>query len=560
VFLAHGAPARAEVYRVSAKSTAAHPDGLTWATAFKTVQAGLADTILGDEVWAATGTYRERFTLKSGVALYGGFAGTESERGQRDFSTHTTTLDGGGAGAVVTIPAGAADSTRLDGFTIQHGTTGIFCSGASPILTNNTVTLNTPASGIQLVNSSALVTNNTLSDNVATAASGNRPLVSGAGICVQGGAPVIEDCTFLRNNAYSTGDFVAGSGAGIFGYGGANVTIRSCTFTANVANLRGGGISCEDSTASVQDCSFLNNTSKFEGAAIWTRDVTLTVLDSAFHGNSASRCSGVSSNAGAAFLSGNTIANNAGEGAGFHQSDGSVRFTHNWVTGNPGGGIYLENATSQVDNNLLADNSDHALRMNGGTATVWNNTISGNANDGGVNLDTAAGATLINNIIAFNAAGITKDAVSVLTARFNDVAGNTNYDYSGVPDQTGLNHNIRVNPNFADAVNGDYRLTAASECLDAGENGSVPAGTEDLDGKPRIFGPAVDLGAYELGTVLPATLADVADALKIAGGLEVLTSDDTVRLNVDRGVPSADAVDMFDITWLARHAAGLEAD
>ena len=51
-------------------------DGFSWATAKLTVQAGLNAAVSGDQLWVAAGIYVERITLKAGVALYGGFAGS----------------------------------------------------------------------------------------------------------------------------------------------------------------------------------------------------------------------------------------------------------------------------------------------------------------------------------------------------------------------------------------------------------------------------------------------------------------------------------------------------
>ncbi|MEE8202061.1 MAG: choice-of-anchor Q domain-containing protein, partial [Candidatus Acidoferrales bacterium] len=81
-------------------------------------------------------------------------------------------------------------------------------------------------------------------------------------------------------------------------------------------------------------------------------------------------------------------------------------------------------------------------------------------------------------------------------------------------------------PGFAYEVN-DYRLTAASPCIDAADNTAVPEGiTTDLDGNPRFLeipetpdtgnppggGPIVDMGAYEslgggTGTAMAPILA-----------------------------------------------------
>jgi len=59
------------------------------------------------KVWVAAGTYVENITLKSGVALYGGFAGNETDLSQRNWAANKTILDGNQSGSVVTSPEGA---------------------------------------------------------------------------------------------------------------------------------------------------------------------------------------------------------------------------------------------------------------------------------------------------------------------------------------------------------------------------------------------------------------------------------------------------------------------
>ncbi|NRD20880.1 T9SS type A sorting domain-containing protein [Winogradskyella eckloniae] len=63
-----------------------------------------------------------------------------------------------------------------------------------------------------------------------------------------------------------------------------------------------------------------------------------------------------------------------------------------------------------------------------------------------------------------------------------------------------------TNPLFTDSVNGDYTLQSSSPAIDGGDNQYVTL-NEDLLGNARIYGSAVDMGAYEFGSSL-----SIADA------------------------------------------------
>jgi len=71
--------------------------------AFPAVQRALDVAGDGDHIWVAAGTYFENITVTNGVALYGGFAGTESTLNQRDWTNHLSILDGCQSNSVVRV-------------------------------------------------------------------------------------------------------------------------------------------------------------------------------------------------------------------------------------------------------------------------------------------------------------------------------------------------------------------------------------------------------------------------------------------------------------------------
>ena len=109
-------------------------DGSSWADAFTGLNEAIQAALSGIEVWIAEGNYTpgalrtSRFALKNGVRVYGGFAGHETNRSNRDPSTFVSTLSGeiGAAGtgdnAYNVVWANATNTTALiDGVTITGG-------------------------------------------------------------------------------------------------------------------------------------------------------------------------------------------------------------------------------------------------------------------------------------------------------------------------------------------------------------------------------------------------------------------------------------------------------
>ena len=100
--------------------TGASGDGTSWSEAFKTIGEALDAASDGDEIWVKQGTYplTSQLTLDKAVHMYGGFAGTETVRNQRDWLNNTTTVNG--QNATYRCFYVSADAT-IDGFTITAG-------------------------------------------------------------------------------------------------------------------------------------------------------------------------------------------------------------------------------------------------------------------------------------------------------------------------------------------------------------------------------------------------------------------------------------------------------
>ena len=174
------ARASSHIVYVDGSATGANA-GSSWTNAFTNLEDAL--TGAGDEIWAAGGTYvpganrSDSFVLVEAVALYGGFAGGETERGARDWAANPTILSGdiGTAGDPgdnsyhVLRGANLTSATILDGFTISGGNAnsanfpesaggGLYCDGSSggqcsPTLTNVTFSGNSATYGGAIYNS-----------------------------------------------------------------------------------------------------------------------------------------------------------------------------------------------------------------------------------------------------------------------------------------------------------------------------------------------------------------------------------------------------------------------
>lgn len=218
-----------------------HPSGSdtntgdSWSAAKNTVQNALNNAYAGDEIWVSAGLYAsetpgtisQKIVLKDQVSLYGGFAGIETTRQQRNPSANLTILDGTGStsGCVVFVPSTVSTSCVIDGFEIRSGgwgyhfscgysSGGVYSVGSNVQISNNTIECNNI--GITFITGNIL--NNRISNNTATGiqCSGtSNVIIAGNSIYDNGdggikiisvvGTPIIANNTITNNSAYTEG-------------------------------------------------------------------------------------------------------------------------------------------------------------------------------------------------------------------------------------------------------------------------------------------------------------------------------------------------------------------
>jgi len=351
------AAAAAKVVYVSASQTNSLPDGISWATAFTGVQQGLDAAVAGDEVWVAAATYFENILLGDGVALLGGFGGDESDSTQRNWTTNLTILDGRATNSVVIVQAGAMNTTRLDGFTIQNGRAfagaGVLCANASPIIANNTIVSNRATGGLQdgggggihCTNSTALIANNRFLSNLATNG-------AGGGIACLGNSPTIVSNLFLENSAWIGGAIRCNVGSPVIAHN---------RILNNRAGAEGGGMELLNCSSGVIRHNVIRgNAAPGAGGAITCWFSSPLIINNVILGNLTTDVSGIGGGIYSTILSNPQILNN----------------TIVWNEATRGGNIYCEESALTIANNIVAFGSSGIQSPTG--LTLKNNCVFGN--------------------------------------------------------------------------------------------------------------------------------------------------------------------------------------
>jgi len=444
-------------------------NGSSWTDAYTDLQTALTNAINGDEIWVTAGIYKPTtgtdvtatFQLKDGVAIYGGFTGTETAREQRDWGSNKTVLSGdvdnddttdangiitsvnninGDNAQTIVTGSGTGNTAILDGFVITGGLgdgnappglsflgAGIFNSGGSPTLANLVIIGN-------------FVNNDGFGGGMAN---------------LNNSSPTLTNVTFTGNKA--------GSGGGMHNQNSSNPTLINVTFSGNEAsNNFGGGMLNIDSSPALTNVTFSGNEAN-SGGGMSNFYSSPALTNVSFSGNKAQFAGGMSN-----FDSSPTLFN--------------VAFSSNEAES--GGGMYNDNNSSPALTNVT---------FSGNEATRFGDGIVNNYSS----------SPTLNNVILWGNASEIGDQI------YNLPGSNPNINYSliqggcaSIADANCGSGNIDADPMFVDAANGNLRLQAGSPAIDGGNN-SVVFSSTDMDGNTRFFDGncnstvTVDMGVYE---------------------------------------------------------------
>lgn len=425
----------ADIY-VDTGSAAATESG-TKAAPYKTVQAAIDAAKNKDTLRVAAGTYTENLRVDTkDLVLEGGYSAADWSR---DIAKNTTTLQGAGGEAVVTLLN--ADAT-VEGFRITGG----------------------EGSTVELPYG-----------------------YHGGGIYSRDGSPTISNNTIEDNDIRKAGmasDYHFGGGIRITG--APNAMILNNTIRKNFAG-RGGGIAIDADTALIQGNTIEENVGIGDhGGGMFIAVKNAKVTGNIIRGNEIGRALTygwgggliVVNKGNAAELSFNVLYEN------FAAAYGAAEFID-------------EGAEANIHHELIYDNVSKigceavsAISVDGGddggsTATISHCTVVGNicensTRGNGLQVEGMSTVTVKNSIFWDNGGDdFATDGVSTLTVTYTD----SEEKISGAG-------NINEDPMFVDEAANDYHLAVGSPCIDAGDPASP------FDGEPAPNGNRADMGRY----------------------------------------------------------------
>ena len=443
--LAAASVADAATLYVDAASTNALPPYTNWLTAAAVIQDAVDAAQAGDTVLVTNGVYATggrvwaEYPFLTNRVFVDPAVTLRSVNGPDVTAIQGYQVPGSpdGSGETAIRCAFLANGVIMSGFTLTNGGTYRWQQGAC-------------GGGAWCMSQSAVLTNCILT--------GNSAHESGGG--AYGGTLI--GCQLIENTAPHGG--------------GAYLSLLSnCTLRGNAAVSGGGG--ADQST--LFNCVVISNTMVADGGGGTRRSIL-------------SNC----------VLIGNSTLHSGG--GSYEDTLDNCTLVGNWAP-NRGGGA----GWSTLNNCTLKSN--WVSRYGGGAENcILNNcTLIGNsAGDGGATIvGTLNNCTLLGNWATNSGGGSYYGTVNNCIIYSNTAPIGPNfvqdaYDYNALhyccttPLPTNGLGNTTNEPAFVDLAGGNLRLQSNSPCINAGNNAYATSST-DLDGRPRIVGASVDMGAYE---------------------------------------------------------------
>ncbi|MGA2323677.1 MAG: right-handed parallel beta-helix repeat-containing protein [Sedimentisphaerales bacterium] len=465
-----------------------------------TIQSAINAATGGDTVVVSMGTYQENIDFK-------GKSITVRSADPNDPNVIASTIIDGSSpadsnfGSTVLFKSGEDHNSVLTGFTITGGT-GSWCAISWDL---HQIYWNRCGGGVLCYNMSApTITKNVFTGNIAG---------EGGGVYIYGDpvdpnapanppihiSPVITGNTFYNNSAIVNHGFTPpnttytanehGDGGAIVCFQGVDANITGNLIQNNHADSYGGGIHLRQwSNSIVAQNEIIDNNSQLGGGIHLTYTSRPTIKENFIAGNSASSLGG-----GGIYV--------------YYLSEPNIE--RNTITDNSSANgaaicVYYTSAGVIRDNLIYQNRSGYAIRVVSSTPAIGGNTITNNEK-GGIDCSPFANSEIANNIIANNGTGwgiwVEPNALPVI--KYNDIWNNAKGTTGpAIPDQTGINGNISVDPNFVNADANDYHLDPNSPCINAGDPNYTPEPNEtDYYGAPRVMFQRIDIGAVELGII-----------------------------------------------------------
>ncbi|MCP4021325.1 MAG: hypothetical protein GY729_05740, partial [Desulfobacteraceae bacterium] len=419
-----------------------------WAD-YGTIQAAVDAAAADDEIWVMEGDYvlSNEISINKAISIFGGFAGFETSREQRDWQSNITTIDGNSTVRCLNISSNAL----INGFNVKNGYSqhqggAVYIIDAAPNFEHcNFMNNSSDGSGGAIYNSGFNCADSPeISDCTFQ---WNGAIHYGGAIFNSSSSPSILNCVFTNNGTTNTDMGYGGSSGGaIYSETRSAPVIVGCTFSFNSVNVYGGAIYINGWGASdptiISNCIFTNNTSQFCGGALFNIHFFGVVSNCVFTSNLAALKGGAMHNADAegTHIVNCTIKDNtSGYGTELYNSD-------------------ISDTTLTITNTIIRNDAPSQVIVNAyGSPLVGNCNITGSG-------------------------------------------GSSNWD-----DSFGIDGgaNIDQMPLFVSSE--DLHLETGSPCIDTGDNTTEYLPATDLDGNNRIQdgdgdgdGDAiVDMGAFE---------------------------------------------------------------